>query len=62
MSKNLNGEGMVKARNISTMRGCKEKVEFYAADKKIASYPKINKNDYSRQNRSGSYFNLSYWI
>ena len=45
MSKNLNGEGMVKARNISTMRGCKEKVEFYAADKKIASYPKINKND-----------------
>lgn len=45
MSKNLSGEGMVKARNISTMRGCKEKVEFYAADKKIASYPKINKND-----------------
>lgn len=37
--------GNVKARNVSTMNGCKEKVEFHAANKKVAVYPKINKRE-----------------
>lgn len=35
----------VKARGVSTMRGCRTKVEFHAENKRVATYPKVKREN-----------------
>ena len=45
MSKAIRTKGAVKARKASTMNGCRPKVEFHAENQRIASYPRIQRDN-----------------
>ena len=45
MSRVIKTKGTVKARSVSTMSGCKTKVEFHAENQRIASYPRIQRDN-----------------
>ena len=43
MSKNV--KGIVKARSVSTMKGCRTKVKFQPENQRIAAYPKVKRDN-----------------
>ena len=43
MSKNV--KGIVKARSVSTMKGCRTKVKFQPENQRIATYPKVKRDN-----------------
>lgn len=45
MSKAVKSKGIVKARSVSTMSGCRVKVEFHAESKRVAAYPRVKRDN-----------------
>ena len=45
MSRVIKTKGTVKARSVSTMCGCKTKVEFHAENKRVAAYPRLEREN-----------------
>lgn len=45
MSKSVKTKKIVKARSVSTMNGCRTKVEFHAENQRVAAYPRIKRDN-----------------
>lgn len=45
MIKALKTKGAVKARSVSSMSGCRTKVEFHAENKQVAAYPRVKRDN-----------------
>ena len=45
MSKSIKTKGIVKARSVSSMKGCRSKVEFHAENQRVATYPRIKRDN-----------------
>ncbi len=45
MSKSVKTKGLVKARSVSSMKGCRAKVEFHAENQRVATYPRIKRDN-----------------
>ena len=45
MGKVIKTKRTVKARRVTTLSGCKTKVEFHAENKRVAAYPRLEREN-----------------